>query len=100
MLVPLVLHLLRLLRECHLRLLGINRLGHLRWLLLRRDGLLHAHATHRGEARLVHRDALLLSAALSRVRLVSLVLVLLLIRPSVVVVLSLRDRKSTMRCQL
>ena len=76
-----------------LLLWNIGWLGHLDSLswLLSWDGL--SVTTHGGEAGLVDGDALLLGAALRRVRLVSVLL--LLIGRSIVVVVSLRDRKRT-----
>ena len=92
----LLLGLLNISHWLLLLLLNIDWLGHLDWLsrLLSWEGL--SVATHGGEAGLVDVNALLLlGAALGRVHLVS-VLLLLLIGPSIVV-LSLRDRKSTIR---
>ena len=90
----LLLGLLNISHWLLLLLLNIDWLGHLDRLswLLSWDGL--SVATHGGEAGLVDGDALLLGAALGRVCLVSVLL--LLIGPSIVV-LSLRDRKSTIR---
>lgn len=91
----LLLGLLNISHWLLLLLFNIDWLGHLDWLswLLSWDGL--SVATHGREAGLVYGDALLLlGAVLDRVHLVSVLL--LLIGPSIVV-LSLRDRKSTIR---